>query len=84
MLDRYATHPQSLLSDRAVPELSNQKMNAYLKEIAHLSGVQKRLTFHIARHSFATTITLCLKSYQNRVDIFQKLGAFIILSNFPL
>jgi len=58
ILDRYATHPQSLLSDRVLPVLSNQKMNAYLKEIADLCGVHKRLTFHIARHTFATTITL--------------------------
>jgi len=33
-------------------------MNAYLKEIADLCGLQKNLTFHIARHTFATTITL--------------------------
>lgn len=33
-------------------------MNGYLKEIADICGVTKRLTFHIARHTFATTITL--------------------------
>ena len=33
-------------------------MNAYLKEIADLCGVNKELTYHIARHTFATTITL--------------------------
>jgi site-specific recombinase XerD len=33
-------------------------MNEYLKEIADLCGISKRLTFHIARHTFATTITL--------------------------
>jgi site-specific recombinase XerD len=38
--------------------MSNQKMNAYLKEIADLSCINKVLTFHIARHTFATTITL--------------------------
>jgi site-specific recombinase XerD len=41
-----------------LPVLSNQKMNAYLKEIADLCGISKNLTFHIARHTFATTITL--------------------------
>lgn len=41
-----------------VPILTNQKMNAYLKEITDLCGISKRLTFHIARHTFATTITL--------------------------
>jgi site-specific recombinase XerD len=37
---------------------SNQKTNAYLKEIADLCDITKKLTFHIARHSFATTVTL--------------------------
>lgn len=40
------------------PVLSNQKMNAYLKEIADVCQIRKKLTFHIARHTFATTITL--------------------------
>src|ERR1700760_2451006 len=43
---------------RALPILSNQKMNAYLKEIADCCGIKKHLTFHIARHTFATTVTL--------------------------
>jgi site-specific recombinase XerD len=34
------------------------KMNAYLKEIADLCGIKKKLTYHIARHTFATTVTL--------------------------
>jgi poly(3-hydroxybutyrate) depolymerase len=38
--------------------LSNQKMNAYLKEIVAICEIEKELTFHIARHTFATTITL--------------------------
>jgi site-specific recombinase XerD len=33
-------------------------MNAYLKEIADVCGIEKLLTFHIARHTFATTVTL--------------------------
>lgn len=33
-------------------------MNAYLKEIADLCGIEKELTYHIARHTFATTVTL--------------------------
>ncbi len=41
-----------------MPILSNQKMNAYLKEIADVCGINKILTFHIARHTFATTVTL--------------------------
>ncbi|MBZ9651815.1 site-specific integrase [Psychroflexus sp. CCL10W] len=41
-----------------LPVLSNQKMNAYIKEIATLAGITKNLTFHLARHTFATTVTL--------------------------
>jgi site-specific recombinase XerD len=58
ILGRYADHPQCLLTDRVLPVLSNQKMNAYLKEIGDLCGIRKNLTYHIARHTFATTITL--------------------------
>ena len=47
-----------LINDRLLPVLTNQKMNAYLKEIADLSGINKNLTTHLARHTFATTVTL--------------------------
>jgi len=58
ILKRYADHPQCIQKDKVLPVLSNQKMNAYLKEIADCCDITKRLTFHIARHTFATTITL--------------------------
>jgi site-specific recombinase XerD len=45
-------------NDPVLPVLSNQKMNAYLKELADLCGITKPLSFHIARHTFATTVTL--------------------------
>lgn len=41
-----------------IPKLSNQKMNAYLKEIADICGIHKKLTWYTARHTFATTVTL--------------------------
>lgn len=41
-----------------IPKISNQKMNAYLKEIADLCGIDKSLTWYVARHTFATTVTL--------------------------
>lgn len=41
-------------SGRLLPIISNQKMNAYLKEIADVCGIKKRLTCHLARHTFAT------------------------------
>jgi len=40
------------------PNISNQKLNSYLKEIADLCNIEKNLTFHLARHTFATTVTL--------------------------
>ncbi len=58
ILDRYKEHPQCLYQGKVLPVLSNQKMNAYLKEIADVCGIRKTLTFHIARHTFATTVTL--------------------------
>lgn len=44
----------ALPEGRILPVPSNQKMNAYLKEIGTLCGIDKDLTFHIARHTFAT------------------------------
>ena len=58
IIQKYANHPQCINVDRLLPVLSNQKMNSYLKEIADVCGIKKELTFHIARHTFATTITL--------------------------
>ena len=47
-----------MAEDKLLPVMSNQKMNGYLKEIADLCEITKLLTFHIARHTFATTVTL--------------------------
>ena len=58
IINKYENHPICINEDRLLPILSNQKMNAYLKEIADLCEINKDLTFHIARHTFATTITL--------------------------
>lgn len=58
ILDKYATHPYCETNGKLLPVKSNQKMNAYLKEIADLCGITKKLTMHIARHTFATTVTL--------------------------
>ncbi len=58
ILNRYENNPVCLNKDLLMPVLSSQKMNDYLKQIADLSGIGKVLTFHIDRHTFATTITL--------------------------
>lgn len=47
-----------LTQDFLLPKISNQKMNAYLKEIADIVGLEKKLTWYVARHTFATTVTL--------------------------
>lgn len=58
ILNRYAYDPMVIKSERLIPVFSNQKSNAYLKEIAMLCGITKPLTTHLARHTFATTVTL--------------------------
>ena len=58
IIKKYADDPKSVNKGRLLPMLSNQKMNAYLKEIADLCGINKELTYHCARHTFATTVTL--------------------------
>lgn len=58
IIDKYENHPLCHNKDKLLPILSNQKMNAYLKEIASVCEIEKELTFHIARHTFATTVTL--------------------------
>ncbi|WP_317127600.1 site-specific integrase [Mucilaginibacter kameinonensis] len=58
ILSKYEDNAECLHKDRLLPVLSNQKMNSYLKEIADLCGIKKELTYHIARHTFATSVTL--------------------------
>ncbi|MGE7775513.1 site-specific integrase [Chitinophaga sp. NPDC101104] len=58
IISRYKDHPECSNSGRLLPVNSNQRYNAYLKEIAVLCKVDKHLTTHTARHTFATTITL--------------------------
>ena len=58
IIDKYEDHPECNNQNKLLPILSNQKMNAYLKEIAGICEIEKELTFHIARHTFATTVTL--------------------------
>lgn len=46
------------LDGQLLPIITNQKLNCYLKKIADICGIEKNLTFHLARHTFATTMTL--------------------------
>ena len=54
IMDLYKEHPYCRTHDVLFPVLSNQKMNAYLKEVADICGITKHLSMHTARHTFAT------------------------------
>lgn len=58
IIDRYQDYPEVKNGNCILPVLSNQKSNAFLKEIGLMCGIKKPLTTHLARHTFATTITL--------------------------
>lgn len=58
IIEKYQNHQYCKIHDKLLPVNSNQKYNAYLKEIAAICGINKDLTTHIARHTFATTVTL--------------------------
>jgi site-specific recombinase XerD len=58
IINRYTYNNICVKRGFLLPVPSNQKMNAYLKEVADLCGITKNLTTHCARHTFATTVTL--------------------------
>jgi site-specific recombinase XerD len=58
IIEKYKKHPECIISGKLLPVRSNQKMNAYLKEIADVCDITKNLTFHSARHTAATTVWL--------------------------
>lgn len=54
ILDKYKDHPYCQTKGVLLPVLCNQKMNAYLKELADICGIKKRISSHSARHTFGT------------------------------
>lgn len=58
IIEKYSNQPTRMNSGKLLPMLTNQRMNSYLKELADICGIKKELTFHCARHTFATTVTL--------------------------
>lgn len=58
IIKKYENHPLVSNSGKLLPVYSNQKVNEYLKTIADNCNINKKLTFHCARHTFATTVTL--------------------------
>jgi site-specific recombinase XerD len=53
IIEKYKNNKQCMAKGTLLPAISNQKYNAYLKEIAALCNINKHLTSHIARHTFA-------------------------------
>jgi site-specific recombinase XerD len=58
IIEKYKLQPKINSDGKILPHLSNQRLNSYLKEISDICGFKKELTFHCARHTFATTVTL--------------------------
>ncbi|NOS92650.1 MAG: site-specific integrase [Cyclobacteriaceae bacterium] len=58
IIGKYKNHPYCKANGKLLPINSNQRYNGYLKEVADLCGIKKKLTTHTARHTFATTVCL--------------------------
>ncbi|MCC4211515.1 site-specific integrase [Leeuwenhoekiella parthenopeia] len=58
ILDKYKNDIACEITQTLLPKISNQKVNQYLKEIAELCEISQDVTFHLARHTFATTVAL--------------------------
>jgi integrase len=58
IIEKYQNNPECINDNRLIPDRSNTKVNAYLKEIADLCNIDKHLTHYVGRHTFATTIAL--------------------------
>ncbi len=61
---RNENFPVNWIKGKLLPVHLNQKINEYLKELAGICGIKKNLSMHVARHTFATSVTLT-----NRVPI---------------
>lgn len=58
IIEKYKDHPLCQKRGILLPVLSNQKCNAYLKEIADCCGIKKKLSTHTGRHTFCSVVTL--------------------------
>ena len=70
IIKKYDNTHERIVSRKVLPRISNQKLNAYLKVIADIVGIDKRLTHHVARHTCATTIML---SNQTPIEVVSKM-----------
>ena len=58
ILLKYQDYPINNYKGTLLPVMTNQRMNSYLKELADICGINKNLSTHVARHTFATSVTL--------------------------
>jgi len=58
IIAKYKDDPDLIENGRLLPLYSNPMINRTLKDIARICGIRKKVTFHVARHTFATAITL--------------------------
>jgi site-specific recombinase XerD len=58
LMNKYKEHPQAKLNGTIFPQISNQDLNRNLKIMAEVCGINKYMSFHLARHTFATVVTL--------------------------
>jgi integrase/recombinase XerD len=72
IIDKYKHEPERKILNKLLPKISNQKVNSYLKIISDQSEINRKLTHHMARHTFATTI--CLNNGMALEDVSKMLG----------
>ena len=58
IIEKYKEHPVCQTENVVLPVPSNQRLNSYLQEIADICRIRKKITMHVARHTFATTVAL--------------------------
>lgn len=72
IINKYKNSDERKVLNKLLPKISNQKVNMYLKIISDLSGINRKISHHIARHTFATTI--CLNNNMPLEDVSMLLG----------
>jgi site-specific recombinase XerD len=72
LIEKYKEHPVCLKTGKLFPVISNQKMNTYLKEIADICGIERNMTTHTVRHSYATSV--CLANGVSMENVAKMLG----------